>query len=453
MTTTTTVPPGWYPDPALRHQYRFWDGETWTDRASDIGRVVVDPPSTDAPTVEVPTVEATAGETETRPEVHIPAPRYGGPGLPVPPSRRRAGGRGLLFGALAVGAALVLLAGLLIWSPWSGGGPARPTGVSSDFPTATSVSVGWSAPPTDAGVDRFVIQRDGRDVGSVSGTATSYVDKGLTSASKHHYVVFAVAGGDRSVGSKTLTVRMPSPLPTDVRLSGVTPTSATVTWSAPAEGTPPESYVVFRGDQLVGTVSANKTSYVDKGLAPAGRYSYSVAAVWGDESAMLYSTEPISVRTGTPTLASARLSGTWTVVTSIVRSGGGSVSVGDRFTDTWRFRPTCRDGACDVRVIGAIGGSSYTAHTFRMDLERGAGGVYTGSTTAHLTHCGAFPNQIDVRNTVQVRVTIRKGRLQDGTWSASRWQGTMTVTSPYVQATPTTYCPAQSFTGNLRAQR
>jgi len=38
-----TTPAGWNPDPAGRHQYRYWDGATWTDQVSDVGQVTTDP--------------------------------------------------------------------------------------------------------------------------------------------------------------------------------------------------------------------------------------------------------------------------------------------------------------------------------------------------------------------------------------------------------------------------
>lgn len=31
------VPAGWYPDPARRHQQRFWDGFAWTGQVADAG--------------------------------------------------------------------------------------------------------------------------------------------------------------------------------------------------------------------------------------------------------------------------------------------------------------------------------------------------------------------------------------------------------------------------------
>jgi hypothetical protein len=33
----------WYPDPGRRHQYRYWDGQVWTDHVSDNGVATVDP--------------------------------------------------------------------------------------------------------------------------------------------------------------------------------------------------------------------------------------------------------------------------------------------------------------------------------------------------------------------------------------------------------------------------
>ncbi|MBL8776488.1 MAG: DUF2510 domain-containing protein [Acidimicrobiales bacterium] len=36
-------PAGWHPDPGGRHEYRYWDGATWTDQVSDAGAVSADP--------------------------------------------------------------------------------------------------------------------------------------------------------------------------------------------------------------------------------------------------------------------------------------------------------------------------------------------------------------------------------------------------------------------------
>ncbi|MCU1394743.1 MAG: hypothetical protein JWM34_3171 [Ilumatobacteraceae bacterium] len=39
----STTPANWYPDPAGRHQLRYWDGTNWSDHVSDNGVAGVDP--------------------------------------------------------------------------------------------------------------------------------------------------------------------------------------------------------------------------------------------------------------------------------------------------------------------------------------------------------------------------------------------------------------------------
>ncbi|HEY0398587.1 MAG TPA: DUF2510 domain-containing protein, partial [Acidimicrobiia bacterium] len=67
-------PADWYPDPAGRHEHRYWDGSRWTEHVSSHGRQSVDPDVTAAapPTVARPTEKivrdvAKAGATGTGP--------------------------------------------------------------------------------------------------------------------------------------------------------------------------------------------------------------------------------------------------------------------------------------------------------------------------------------------------------------------------------------------------
>jgi hypothetical protein len=39
----TAPPTGWYPDPAGRHEYRFWTGQRWSDFSLDNGVQCADP--------------------------------------------------------------------------------------------------------------------------------------------------------------------------------------------------------------------------------------------------------------------------------------------------------------------------------------------------------------------------------------------------------------------------
>ncbi len=53
------VAPGWHPDPAIRHQVRYWDGHGWTDHVGDGGRSAVDP---------LPVIGRRAAQTGGRPQ-------------------------------------------------------------------------------------------------------------------------------------------------------------------------------------------------------------------------------------------------------------------------------------------------------------------------------------------------------------------------------------------------
>jgi hypothetical protein len=37
------IPAAWHPDPMGRHEYRYWDGERWTDHVADAGQASTDP--------------------------------------------------------------------------------------------------------------------------------------------------------------------------------------------------------------------------------------------------------------------------------------------------------------------------------------------------------------------------------------------------------------------------
>ncbi|WP_419848476.1 RDD family protein [Candidatus Poriferisocius sp.] len=104
----------WEPDPTGRHQYRWWDGEQWTDQVADDGIQSVDPVSTteaslprDAPPLPPPPPGSVPG-----------APISDSGSLPPDPlsmlsSRKRRLGAALLEIPLAV---VTLGIGYLIWS-------------------------------------------------------------------------------------------------------------------------------------------------------------------------------------------------------------------------------------------------------------------------------------------------------------------------------------------------
>jgi uncharacterized protein YxjI len=49
-----TTPANWYPDPTQRHEFRYWDGATWTHHVSDSGVTSSDDPNGPAVTAQAP---------------------------------------------------------------------------------------------------------------------------------------------------------------------------------------------------------------------------------------------------------------------------------------------------------------------------------------------------------------------------------------------------------------
>ena len=110
---------GWQPDPDGRHEYRYWDGATWTDQVSDGGVVSTDPPGP-SPTAVVPptTVEQPVVPPAQPPVYGEQPPVYTG----VPLEDGASGGKsgvpvgilaliGLVVAALVVGLVLFLTGG------------------------------------------------------------------------------------------------------------------------------------------------------------------------------------------------------------------------------------------------------------------------------------------------------------------------------------------------------
>ena len=363
------------------------------------------------------------------------------------PTRRQQAGprrprRGWVTGSLAVAAVLGVVVGLLLWSPWSTPVPG-PTGVRAEATTATSVRVTWSSPGTNA--DGCLVRRDGTSVGSVSLPATSFLDTGLTPGSTYRYTLVAVAGDARSEPSAAIAAKTPAPSPRGLATVSTTVDSVSLRWTPPAADRAPDRYAVLRNGVTIGYVPGTGLSYRDKGLSPATAYAYSVAALWADHRSA--PSGDLAVRTVAPPPSAARLQGSRDVRMTVLSAGGGSLSARATLFSAWLFRPLCARGACDTRLVGDIGGDGYISHFFRMRLVK-HGAVYTGTTRAHITHCGGR----DVRNRVTTRIRIREGLTESGDWVASRWDGTVTVSSPYTVAGGNRYCPAQRFTLSLSPQ-
>src|SRR5215813_11733418 len=239
MATPPIVPAGWYTDPAGRHEYRYWDGTDWKPEVSDGGVTTVDPlgpppsaqrtlepaPATDSagPALVAgsagPALAASSAEAAADSAGPAPAAGSAGPSGPAATPRRRR--RWVIpLVAIAAVAVLGLIAGLVIWAPWKSPPLLRPTGLVAGPSTTSSVAFRWAGPATGPLPDKYVILDDGKVVGSVPGSVTSYRGTGLDPATAYQYRVAAVRGGQRSALSPVLVVATSRPPVSAARLHG-----------------------------------------------------------------------------------------------------------------------------------------------------------------------------------------------------------------------------------------
>jgi hypothetical protein len=82
------------------------------------------------------------------------------------------------------------------------------------------VAFHWSGPATGPPPDTYLVLHDGRVIGSVPGTVTSFRSTGLAPDTAYRYRVAAVRGGQRSALSPALTVNTKAPPVSAARWQG-----------------------------------------------------------------------------------------------------------------------------------------------------------------------------------------------------------------------------------------
>lgn len=351
----------------------------------------------------------------------------------APPPKRR--NRWPLVALVAV-VVLGLTAGLLIWAPWHKV-PVAPAAVHGQSPTATSVLVFWPPSRGGATIDRYLILRDGTQVGSVPASQTSYLDNGLAPGTTHRYKIIAVSGTQRSRPSVSTAVRTITPSPIGLVLGQATWTSVQFHWSPPPNSPAPSGYAIFVNGAPGATLPAGTTSYNDTGLQLATTYQYQVVAIWGSQQSSR--SRVLAVTTlAAPLQGSAPLQ----VKTLSTPGGGASLRVGETWSDSWTFTPSCTANGCTLKTNGEWAPPSLKAVPFTVNLTS-SGAWYVGSTTAYISKCGS----VNTRNTVTLRITADNGAVNKGAWNS--WHGTWVVSSPYTTDGASYYCPAQSWTFSL----
>jgi hypothetical protein len=364
----------------------------------------------------------------------------------VPGGGRRFGRRARII-TLAVVAVAALIAGVTVWAPWT---PNSPTAVHATSPTATTAVISWTASTGVFGPDHYLVLREGKQVASVPGSATSYTDHGLAPGWTYHYTVIA-AGLVNSGPSAEATVRAATPSPAGLVTSQVTHTTVTLNWSPPPNAPTPDHYVIsdvsYGQASSVITVPGTTTSYTDKGQTAGAPFQYHVVAKWGAASSA-----PSAAATG-QTLA-APLTGSFPVrvgYASVPGNGWTGESVGYSWTDQWYATPACHAASCDMTITLSLippGGFMYQQVPVAMHPS-GSGGTYTGSATAKVTYCGKPPSGAPETDTFTLTMTPARGSVRNGAWG--NWSGTVVLNAPPLTVAAGS-CPAGTWTLALRSR-
>jgi hypothetical protein len=324
-----------------------------------------------------------------------------------------------------------LAAGLLIWAPWHQV-PVAPAAVHVKSPTATSVLVSWTPSKGGAKVDRYLVMRDGTQVGSVPAGRTSYLDQGLAPGTTHRYTIIAASGTERSTPSVRARVTTITPSPVGLTPHQATWTTVAFAWSPSPQGPVPDEYVVYDGSTSLATLPGTTNSYTVTGLDPGTSHQYQVTAMWaGRESAR---SSAIALST-----LDNPLQGDLSVQVKVVSTpgGGASLSPGQKWTDSWTFTPDCSGNRCTLTAAAEWAPPKYKTVPFTVTLNPSGAG-YAGTTKASIAKCGST----NVTDTVTLSISANNGAVDNGAWNA--WHGTWVVSAPYT-TDGNGFCPAQSW--------
>jgi hypothetical protein len=356
------------------------------------------------------------------------APRSGGPRGVVP---RGWAPPKLLLPIVGGVLAVALVAGLLVWQPWSPR-PVAPVSLTATSPTAATVRLSWPAAHGGATPDHYVILRDGAQFAEVPGDQTSWTNAGLKPGEKFRYEVATRGGGWQSGPSPAATVTTLAPSPEGLK-AATTYSTVTLTWKPSALGPAPDNYVVYNSGSLEATLGGATTSYVARGLSEGAPFQYTVVAAWGTVRS-----KPSATDSGT--LREAPLSALQdvTVTPTSIPSNATGATVGRAFPTSWDFTPQCATYSCTMSVNVVVPGPEEGGFPMTIKVSPSGAG-YAGSTQVKFAVCSGTPTT----DTVRLTLVPDKSQISNGHWG--HWTGTVVATAPYLDMGNGYYCPQASW--------
>ena len=349
---------------------------------------------------------------------------------PPPPKRPRRRPKWLLP---TVGGVLVaaLVAGLLVWQPWSPR-PVAPVSLTAASPTGTSVRLSWPAPKGGATPDQYVILRDGAQLAEVPGTETTWTNTGLKPGDKFRYEVATRGGGWQSGPSPIAKATVLAPSPVGLKVAS-TYTSATLTWKPSPLGPAPDKYVVYNGSDPVGTFDSATTKYVLGGLAPDTAFQYTVVAEWGTVKSA-----PSAADHGTTRSAPLDNSQNVYVTPTSIPSGATGGTLDKAWPTSWNFFPQCTATACTITVNVVVPGPSEEGFGLQIKVKP-SGADFTGTAQAKFAKCDGTVTT----DTIKVTLAPDSSEIANGQWG--HWTGTVTASAPYIDLGNGYYCPSATW--------
>jgi hypothetical protein len=328
-------------------------------------------------------------------------------------------------------AVAALVAGLIVWSPWT---PGTPSAVRVTAMTPTTAQVTWSRPGGIASPDRYLVLRDSVQVADIPANATSWTDRGLAPGITYAYTVIAKAWL-QSRPSAGATVTTPAPSPAGVAVSQVTYSTVTLHWSRPRLAPVPDLYEIYNGPELIDTIEGTVTSYTDAKQYPGDFFQYSVVAQWGNQKS-----KPSRQAEGTLLDAPVTNSVSVKAVTTSYPGYGASLYVGYRWDDIWLFEPSCAGDSCKIlATIDVHWTPGQASIPYPVPLT-GSGSTYSGSVQVPKSgHC----KQLMLTDTITLTIN-RKGAVRHGSWQG--WTGTLVVSTPAAYPSANYSCYAGSWT-------
>ncbi len=162
--------------------------------------------------------------------------------------------------------------------------PSVPGGLTVTGKTENNISLSWNASTDNTKVTGYHIWLDGKNAGSASGTV--YKISGLNAGTSYSVAVSAFdAASNESAKSKALSVTtteidqpdtLAPSIPTGLTITGITDTTASLSWSLSTDNIGVSGYIVFVDGIVKGTVSS--TSYTIGDLTPNTSYLLTVSA-------------------------------------------------------------------------------------------------------------------------------------------------------------------------------